>query len=90
MKLFFKDILILSFTFSIWLFAYFTSSIDSPTHEALKYFPMHFIITVGYYAIIKVCFNILNIKDCTEEYNTLLREIDEAREYYTKKGIKYN
>jgi hypothetical protein len=91
MKLIFKDVISLSIIFSIWSVLYYlTYSKTCPFHEALRYFPLHFIISIGYYAVLKVCYNILSIKDCTKEYNTLLKEIDEARDYYTKQGIKYN
>jgi hypothetical protein len=89
MKLILRDLIILTIIFALW-FIYFTLTQCPPMHEALKYFPMHFIISIGYYAIVRVCYNMLNIKDCTEEYNTLIKEIDEARDYYTKKGVKYN
>jgi hypothetical protein len=90
MKIILKDLLKLIVIFSIWFTVFILSSKESALHEALKYFPMHFIITIGYYAVMRVCYNMTVIKDCTKEYNTLLEEIEEARNYYNKYGIKYN
>jgi hypothetical protein len=90
MEIILKDLIKLSILTIVWLSCLYLTSKDSPLHEALKYVPMHLIITIGYIAGVKVCYNIIIIKDCTDEYNTLLSEISEAREFYTKNKIKYN
>ena len=58
--------------------------------EIIKGIPGHFLISVGYYALVKVCYNILFISDCKKEYSELVKEIEEGREFFRKKGIKYN
>ncbi len=82
MKLLHKDILVLLLITTAWLTLYWNTS--GNFKEALKYFPMHLIITILFYAIIQVCYNILIIKDCKSEYSELLSEIEEARKFYNK------
>jgi len=58
--------------------------------EALNYVPIHIIITLGYYAGISVCINVMNIKNCEKEYSELICDIDEARRFYDLKKLNYN
>ena len=58
--------------------------------EALSYFPMHLIITIGYYAVCSVCYKILFINDCKKEYAELITELDEGKKFFEKNNIIYN
>ena len=58
--------------------------------EAVKAFPGHLLITIGYYAACNICYSILFISDCVNEHKELLDELEEGKQYFIKKGIKYN
>ena len=58
--------------------------------EAVKAFPGHLLITIGYYAVCNICYSILFISDCINEHKELLDELEEGRQYFIQKGIKYN
>ena len=59
-------------------------------YESLKYFPFHLIVSLGYYAILSICYNVLFIKDCKTEHKELLEELKEAKEFFTYNKIKFN
>jgi hypothetical protein len=92
MKLIVRDLLKLILILSIW-YAVLTITLHRGyinLHESLKYFPFHLIMTIGYYAIISVCYKILFIKDCNKEYSELVSEIEGGKEFFIKNKIKYN
>ncbi len=88
MKIIHKDILKLSIIFILWIIFYLNT--HGTIKEAIKYFPMHLIITLGFYGIITISYNIIIIKDCKNDYKELLNEIKEAEDYYKSNNIKYN
>lgn len=92
MKLIINDFLkIIVFTICWLLFKSFCNKNNFHNFsEALNYVPIHFIITIGYYAGITVCWNVVNIKNCEKEYLEIIDEIDEAKQFYLSKDIKYN
>jgi hypothetical protein len=92
MKIYQKDFLKIGIIFTIWfvLRLYALNNNYQNLAEALKYFPMHAIFTLAYYAVCKICYNILFINDCKTEYTELLDEIESSRTFFEEKGIKYN
>lgn len=92
MKIYLKDFLTLAIIFSIWyaLICYLYINNYFTLYSSLKYFPMHLIVTLGYYAIISVSYKILFIGDCKKEYHELLSEIEESREFFRKNNININ
>ncbi len=92
MKIILKDSLKLLILLSIWycLLSYFNNNQNYKLYESNKYFPFHLVVTIGYYAILSVCYKILLIKDCDKEYTELTDEISQGRKYFEEKNIKYN
>ena len=92
MRLITKDILKLSTIFLTWFILRKFCILNNYDNfnEAINYFPIHLIITIGFYAGVSVCLNVINIKNCEKEYSEVLDEINEARKYYMAKNIKYN
>ena len=92
MKIIIRDFILILIIFSLWIYALiYSSSIgNSALLEAVKAFPGHLLITIGYYAVCNICYSILFISDCVNEHKELLDELEEGRKYFTEKGIKYN
>ena len=92
MKIIVRDFIIVLIIFILWICALiYSSSIDNlALLEAVKAFPGHLLITIGYYAACNICYSILFISDCVNEHKELLDELEEGRQYFIKKGIKYN
>ena len=90
MRIIVRDFIIIGIIFLIWLIALVCSSNNLPLLEAVKAFPGHLLITIGYYAVCNVCYSILFISDCVNEYKELIDELEEGRKYFESKGIKYN
>ncbi len=92
MKIIVRDFIIVLIIFLLWICALiYSSSIDNlALLEAVKAFPGHLLITIGYYAACNICYSILFISDCVNEHKELLDELEEGRQYFIKKGIKYN
>jgi len=92
MRLILKDFIKVFLLAVCWLLAkdYCLKNNYNKLSESLNYVPIHLIITIGYYAGISVCMNVINIKNCQKEYSELIEDIDEARKYYEDKNIKYN
>ena len=92
MKIIVRDFIIVLIIFLLWICALiYSSSIDNlAILEAVKAFPGHLLITIGYYAACNICYSILFISDCVNEHKELLDELEEGRQYFIKKGIKYN
>jgi hypothetical protein len=89
MKYFFKDLVKLSVILFFWwtLLNYFYNNKKFNYYEVLKYFPVHLILSIGFYAIINVCYKITLIKDCDKEHEELVKEIEEGREFLKKNNI---
>ena len=92
MKIILRDFLLILFIFLLWICAIIYSSNISNLAllEAVKSFPGHLLITIGYYAVCNICYSILFISDCINEHKELLDELEEGRQYFIQKGIKYN
>ena len=92
MRIIVRDFIIVGIIFLFWFFAliYFSNSGNEPLLEAVKAFPGHLLITIGYYAVCNVCYSILFISDCVNEHKELLDELEEGRQFFIKKGINYN
>ena len=92
MKIIIRDCIILAFIFLLWICALiYSSNQENPALlEAVKAFPGHLLITIGYYAACNICYSILFISDCVNEHKELLDELEEGRQFFIKKGIKYN
>ena len=92
MKIIFRDFLIVLFIFLIWIFAliYAPFTGNDKLLEALYAFPGHLLITIGYYAVCNVCYSILFISDCENEYQELMDQLDEGRKFFKDKNINYN
>ena len=92
MRIIIRDSIIVLIILALWLLALlYPSNIDNKELlEAVKAFPGHLLITIGYYAVCNICYSILFISDCVNEHKELLDELEEGRNYFIKKGIKYN
>ena len=92
MKIILRDFLLILFIFLLWLCAiiYSLNIGNLSLLEAVKAFPGHLLITIGYYAVCNICYSILFISDCINEHKELLDELEEGRQYFIQKGIKYN
>ena len=92
MKIIIRDFILIIIIFSLWVCALFFSSNKGNLAllEAVKAFPGHLLITIGYYAVCNICYSILFISDCVNEHKELLDELEEGRKYFMEKGIKYN
>jgi hypothetical protein len=92
MKLILKDFLKLLIIIFIWLSGLQFCIGNSYTrfYEAMKYFPFHLIICLGYYASLSICYNVLLIKDCKTEHKELLGDLKEAEDFFKKNKIKFN
>jgi len=92
MKLIIKDIIKICLFLLCWILVkdFCSKNHYNKLSEAFNYVPIHLIITIGYFAGISVCMNVINIKNCGKEYLELIEDIDEARKYYESKNINYN
>ena len=92
MRVILRDFLIVLTIFILWIIALiYSSSINNlALLEAVKAFPGHLLITIGYYAACNICYSILFISDCVKENKELMDELEEGRQFFIKKGIKYN
>ena len=92
MKVIIRDFIIVLSLFLLWIIALiYSSNINNlALLEAVKAFPGHLLITIGYYAACNICYSILFISDCVNEHKELLDELEEGKQYFIKKGIKYN
>ncbi len=92
MKIILRDFFFILFIFLLWICAIiYSSNIGNlALLEAVKAFPGHLLITIGYYAVCNICYSILFISDCINEHKELLDELEEGRQYFIQKGIKYN
>jgi hypothetical protein len=92
MRIFIRDSIIVGIIFLIWIIVFICASNSGnlPLLEAVKAFPGHLLITIGYYAVCNVCYSILFISDCVNEYKELIDELEEGKKYFMSKGIKYN
>ena len=92
MRIFIRDSIIVGIIFLIWIIVFICSSNSGNLAllEAVKAFPGHLLITIGYYAVCNVCYSILFISDCVNEHKELIDELEEGKKYFMSKGIKYN
>ena len=92
MKIIVRDFILVVIIFTLWICALIYSSNigNSALLEAVKAFPGHLLITMGYYAACNICYSILFISDCVNEHKELLDELEEGRKFFMQKGIKYN
>ena len=92
MRIIVRDLLIVIFIFCLWICSLFYSMNkgNAKLVEALYAFPGQLLITIGYYAVCNVCYSILFISDCENEYGELMNQLEEGRKFFEKKGIKYN
>lgn len=92
MRIIFRDLLIVIFIFCLWICSLFynINKGNEKLIEVLYAFPGQLLITIGYYAICNVCYSILFISDCENEYGELMSQLKEGRKFFEKKGIKYN
>lgn len=92
MKLIFKDLFKLITVLAFWYITlnYCFNGGYYAYYESLYYFPIHLVLTIGYYAIISVCYKMLFINDCKEDYTNLIDEIEEGKNFFKKNKIKYN
>ena len=87
-----RDVLILFFTFILWVGAIYECNKNQWTtlFEAVIAFPGHLLISIGYFAACNVCYSILFISDCVNEHKELMNDIEEGRKFFEQKKIKYN
>jgi hypothetical protein len=92
MKIIFRDFLIILTILNIWIVAIFYAPLTGKDNllEILYAFPGHLLITIGYYAVCNVCYSILFISDCENEYQELMDQLDEGRKFFKDKNINYN
>ena len=92
MKIIFRDFLIILTILNIWIIAVVYPPLRGKDNllEILYAFPGHLLITIGYYAVCNVCYSILFISDCENEYQELMDKLDEGRKFFKDKNINYN
>ena len=92
MKIILRDFLIILFIFILWVLSLIFAPLYGKDNlsEALYAFPGHLLITIGYYAVCNVCYSILFISDCENEYQELMDQLEEGRKFFQSKNIKYN
>ena len=92
MKIIFRDFLIILTILNIWIIAVVYPPLRGKDNllEILYAFPGHLLITIGYYAVCNVCYSILFISDCENEYQELMDQLSEGRKFFESKNIKYN
>ena len=73
MKIIFRDFLIILTILNIWIIAVVYPPLRGKDNllEILYAFPGHLLITIGYYAVCNVCYSILFISDCENEYQRI-------------------
>ncbi len=59
MAILLKDLVKISIFLSVWL--YLMNTTQGPYKEVLNNVPLHLIVTLGYYAIVQISLNIINI-----------------------------
>lgn len=91
MKIVKNDAIKISFILIIWylILTFLNNQKYYQFYESIKYFPFHLVVTVGYYAVMSVCYKILFINDCEKEYDELVKEIDQGKQYFIKNNYKY-
>jgi hypothetical protein len=92
MKILIKRLILLLSILICWIICLVTFYIKGWNNalEVIETFPGLLLITIGYYAICNVCYSILFISDCINEHKELLDDIEEGRNFFKQKGIKYN
>ena len=92
MKIIFRDFLIILTILNIWIIAVVYPPLRGKDNllEILYAFPGHLLITIGYYAVCNVCYSILFISDCENEYGELMEQLEEGRKFFKAKNINYN
>lgn len=78
------------FALSALYFALYTRTIPSPElfhKEILPYLPYWCLVTFGSYSLATLGWGVLTFKDKEDKYRELLKQIDEAKLFYKKKGI---
>jgi hypothetical protein len=89
MKFFLRDLVIVSMLLTIWYFLlnHFSNNNQWQYYESIKYFPLHLIISVGYYAVLNISYKILFINDCESDYSALLEQIEEGKKFLAENKI---
>ena len=92
MKIILRDFLIVLIIFILWVLALIYCPLKGKDNlsEALYAFPGHLLISIGYYAVCNVCYSILFISDCENEYGELMEQLEEGRKFFKAKNINYN
>ena len=92
MKILIRDVSLLIIILLCWIIAlcYFYINNMEQAFEASLGFPGHLLITLGYYAVCNVCYSILLISDCEKEYDEIQKDLADGKQFFEKKGIKYN
>ena len=92
MRIMVRDLIMLVCVLVLWLGTVFVSlkNKNDKLYQALLGFPGHLVITIVYYAVCNVAYSILFISDCENEYGELMKDIEDGRKFFEKKGIKYN
>ena len=92
MKIILRDFFIVLIIFILWVLALIYCPLTGKDNlsEALYAFPGHLLISIGYYAVCNVCYSILFISDCENEYGELMEQLEEGRKFFKAKNINYN
>lgn len=84
------EFLLTLFTLSSVYFALYVKLIPSPDifhQEILPYLPFWAIVSLGSYSLAVLGYRVFTFKDKPEKHKQLLKEIEEAKEFYKQKGI---
>lgn len=72
-------------------FAFYTRTLPSSDKfhsEILPYIPYWGLVSFGSYSLATLGWGVLTFKDKEEKYTELLGQIDEAKQFYSSKGLQ--
>ncbi|XP_071961139.1 dolichol-phosphate mannosyltransferase subunit 3-like [Antedon mediterranea] len=81
----------LSLFVSVWaslVFNLVPVQIDSRVYDVLWPMPVYLLIAFGSYSLIVIGYRVATFNDCEEAAESLRKEIEEAKQDLTKKGLK--
>ncbi|KAI3636170.1 hypothetical protein MIR68_005522 [Amoeboaphelidium protococcarum] len=64
--------------------------LSSTSKTVLPFLPLILLILFGAYCALTLIYNVLTINDCPEAYQELQREIIEAKQYLSNRGVDMN
>ncbi|EAS00705.1 dolichol-phosphate mannosyltransferase subunit 3 (macronuclear) [Tetrahymena thermophila SB210] len=74
----------------VWSFVVFSGllSKNKPLDTIAKALPGYLLMVFGCYSLYSIGYDLWILKEYPEDYQSLLKEIDEAKAFYKKNGVK--